>query len=39
MARGSRAFDFMVVNDDLDRATNEIIMLVNQKKAEGKDKL
>jgi guanylate kinase len=39
MARGSRAFDFMVVNDDLDRATNEIIMLVNQKKAEGKDRL
>lgn len=39
MARGSRAFDFMVVNDDLDRATNEIIMLVNQKKAEGQARL
>jgi guanylate kinase len=39
MARGSRAFDFMVVNDDLDRATAEIIMLVNQKKAEGQVRL
>ena len=39
MARGARAFDFMVVNDDLDRATAEIIMLVNQKKAEGKARI
>lgn len=39
MARGARAFDFMVVNDDLDRATAEIVMLVNQKKAEGQARL
>ena len=39
MARGSRAFDFMVVNDDLDRATAQIVKLVNQKKAEGKARL
>lgn len=39
MARGARAFDFMVVNDDLDRATAEIVMLVNQKKAEGQTRL
>ncbi len=39
MARGSRAFDVMVVNDDLDRATAEIAMLVNQKKAEGQPRL
>ena len=39
MARGARAFDFMVVNDDLDRATAEIAMLVTQKKAEGQTRL
>ncbi len=39
MARGARAFDFMVVNDDLGRATAEIAMLVNQKKAEGQTRL
>jgi len=39
MARGTRAFDFMVINDDLDRATAEITMLVNQKKAEGHTRL
>ena len=39
MARGSRAFDSMVVNDDLARATARITTLVNQKKAEGKKRL
>jgi guanylate kinase len=33
MAKGSRAFDDMVFNDDLDRAVDEIARLVRQKKS------
>lgn len=35
MAKGSRAFDHMVVNDDLDRATREIVELIRCKKVKG----
>ena len=35
MARGSRAFDFWVINDDLDRAVEEIVKIVRHKKAGG----
>jgi guanylate kinase len=33
MAKGSRAFDDMVINDDLDRAVDEISRLIRQKKS------
>jgi guanylate kinase len=32
MAKGSRAFDYMVINDDLDRAVNEVRRLIKNKK-------
>ena len=35
MAKGSRAFDDMVINDDVDRAVREIGCLVRQKKSPG----
>ncbi len=35
MAKGSRAFDHMVVNDDLDRALREIVELIRSKKVKG----
>lgn len=35
MAKGSRAFDHMVVNDSLERAVNEIVELVQKTKARG----
>ena len=35
MAKGSRAFDDMVINDDVDRAVAEICRLVRQKKSPG----
>lgn len=35
MAKGSRAFDDMVINDDIDRAVAEIANLVRQKKSPG----
>ena len=33
MAKGSRAFDDMVINDDIDRAVDEIARLIRQKKS------
>jgi guanylate kinase len=33
MAKGSRAFDYMVINDQLDRAVEEIIKIVRHKRA------
>lgn len=33
MAKGSRAFDYMVINDDLDRAVEEIAKIIRQKRA------
>ena len=33
MAKGSRAFDDMVINDDVDRAVDEIARLIRQKKS------
>ena len=33
MAKGSRAFDHMVVNDNLDRAVEEIVGIVRQKRS------
>jgi guanylate kinase len=33
MAKGSRAFDDMVINDDVDRAVEEIARLIRQKKS------
>jgi guanylate kinase len=33
MAKGSRAFDDMVINDDVDRAVEEISRLIRQKKS------
>jgi guanylate kinase len=35
MAKGSRAFDDMVINDDIDRAVLEIARLIRQKKSPG----
>lgn len=32
MAKGSRAFDYMVINDDLDRAVEEIVKIVKHKR-------
>jgi len=32
MAKGSRAFDNMVINDNLDDAVNRIVQLINQKR-------
>jgi guanylate kinase len=39
MAKGSRAFDFMVVNDDVDRAVAEISKIIKYKRSEGHNKL
>lgn len=35
MAKGSRAFDYMVINDNLDRAAEEIMKIVHHKRAGG----
>ena len=35
MAKGSRAFDDMVINDSVDRAVEEISRLIRQKKSPG----
>jgi guanylate kinase len=35
MAKGSRAFDDMVINDDVERAVEEISRLIRQKKSPG----
>jgi guanylate kinase len=35
MAKGSRAFDTMVVNDQLDRAVEEIAKIIKHKRAGG----
>src|ERR1700722_12828502 len=35
MAKGSRAFDYMVINDDLHRAVEEIIKIIKHKRSGG----
>jgi guanylate kinase len=35
MAKGSRAFDDMIFNDDINRAVEEISRLIRQKKSPG----
>jgi guanylate kinase len=35
MAKGSHAFDYMVINDDLDRAVAEIIKIIKHKRSGG----
>lgn len=35
MAKGSRAFDYMVINDSLDAAVEEIIKIIRHKRAGG----
>lgn len=35
MAKGSRAFDYMVINDDLETAVDEIIKILHHKRAEN----
>jgi guanylate kinase len=35
MAKGSRAFDYMVINDEVDRAVEEIIKIVRHKRSGG----
>ena len=35
MAKGSRAFDYMVFNDDLDHAVEQVEKLISQKRAGG----
>ncbi|HEY8665736.1 MAG TPA: guanylate kinase [Tepidisphaeraceae bacterium] len=35
MAKGSRAFDYMVINNNLDRAVEEIITIINHKRSGG----
>ena len=37
MAKGSRAFDYMVINDALDAAVEEIVKIVHHKRAEHND--
>ena len=37
MAKGSRAFDYMVINDALDAAVEEIVKIVHHKRAEHDD--
>ncbi len=39
MAKGSRAFEFMVVNDTVDRAVDDIIRIIRHKRSEASDKL
>jgi guanylate kinase len=35
MAKGSRAFDYMVINDSLDRAVEEIVRIIHHKRSGG----
>lgn len=35
MAKGSRAFDYMVINDDLERAVDEILKIIWHKRSGG----
>ena len=35
MAKGSRAFDYMVINDQLDRAVEEIVKIIKHKRSGG----
>ncbi len=35
MAKGSRAFDYMVINDDLDRAVEEIVKIIKHRRSGG----
>lgn len=35
MARGSRAFDYMVINDQLEKAVEEIVKIIHLKRAGG----
>ena len=35
MAKGSRAFDYMVINDSLDQAVDEIVRIIKHKRAGG----
>jgi guanylate kinase len=35
MAKGSRAFDYMVINDDLGRAVEEIVKIIKHKRSGG----
>jgi guanylate kinase len=35
MAKGSRAFDYMVINDELPRAVDEIIKIIRHKRSAG----
>jgi guanylate kinase len=35
MAKGSRTFDYMVINDDLDRAVGEILKIIRHKRSGG----
>jgi guanylate kinase len=35
MAKGSRTFDYMVINDDLNRAVEEIIKIIKHKRSGG----
>jgi guanylate kinase len=35
MAKGSRAFDYMIINDDLNQAVDEIAKIIHHKKAGG----
>jgi len=39
MAKGSRAFDFMVVNDKVDRAVEEIAKIIKYKRSEAQNRL
>jgi guanylate kinase len=35
MAKGSRAFDYMVINDDLEQAVEEIVKIIKHKRSGG----
>ena len=35
MAKGSRAFDYMVINDDLEHAVEELTKIIKHKRSGG----
>src|SRR6185295_3686142 len=37
MAKGSHAFDYMIINDDLERAVAEIVKILKYKHSEAKE--
>ena len=38
MAKGSHAFDYMVINDSLDRAVEELVKIIKHKRREATER-